>query len=86
MRLCLPSSAWALRPCSPFSPTCGEGLHSKEPAERIAAMQKLAAAGDESVSALLAERAATAALPEERDAARAATIALRAVGARSDDP
>jgi hypothetical protein len=60
-------------------------LHSKEPAERIAAMQKLAAAGDESVLALLEKRAATAALAEERDAARAATIALGAGDARRYD-
>ena len=73
------------RAVQPVLPDLRRRLHSKEPAERIAAMQKLAAAGDESVLALLAERAATAALPEERDAARAATIALRAVGARSDD-
>ena len=70
----------------PVLPDLRRRLHSKEPAERIAAMQTLAPAGDESVSALLAERAATAALPEERDAARAAMIALRAAGARSDDP
>jgi hypothetical protein len=69
----------------PVLPDLRGRLHSKEPAERIAAMQKLAAAGDESVLPLLAERAATAPLPEERDAARAATIALRAGGARSDD-
>jgi hypothetical protein len=48
-------------------------------------MQKFAAAGDESVLPLLQERAATAAHPDERDAARAATIALRAGDARSDD-
>jgi hypothetical protein len=70
----------------PVLPDLRRRLHSKEPAERIAAMQKLAAAGDESVLALLAERAATAALPEERDAARAAMAALTAGGARSDDP
>jgi hypothetical protein len=60
-------------------------LHSKEPAERIAAMQNLAAAGDGSVLVLLDERAATAALPEERDAARAAAVALRSGGAGSND-
>lgn len=69
----------------PVLPDLRRRLHSKEAAERIAAMQKLAAAGDESVLPLLEELAATAPLPEERDAARAATIALRAGGARSDD-
>jgi hypothetical protein len=60
-------------------------LHAKEPAERVAAMEKLAAAGDDSVLALLEERAATAAISEERDAARAATIALRSGrGGRSE--
>jgi HEAT repeat protein len=69
----------------PVLPDLRRRLHSKAAAERIAAMQKLAAAGDESVLPLLEERVATAALPEERDAARAATIALRPGGARSDD-
>ena len=60
-------------------------LHSKEPAERIAAMQNLAAAGDGSVLGLLEERAETAELPEERDVARAAAAALRAGVAGGND-
>ena len=61
-------------------------LHAKKPAERVAAMEKLAAAGDDSVLALLEERAATAAIPEERDAARAATIALRSGRGGGSEP
>ena len=59
-------------------------LHSKAPAERIAAMQNLAAAGDGSVLGLLEERAETADLPEERDVARGAAAALRSGGAGGD--
>jgi hypothetical protein len=60
-------------------------LHSKEPAERIAAMQNLAAAGDGSVLDLLEERAETAELPEEREVARAAAATLRSGGVGSAD-
>ena len=60
-------------------------LHSKAPAERIAAMQNLAAAGDGSVLGLLEERAETAELPEERDVARGAAAALRSGIAGGDD-
>ena len=60
-------------------------LHSKQPAERIAAMQSLAAAGDGSVLGLLEERAETAEIPEERDVARAAAAELGAGVAGGDD-
>lgn len=61
---------------SPVLPDLRRRLHSKEPAERIAAMQNLAAAQDDSVLALLEERAETAELPEEREVARTAAVAL----------
>jgi hypothetical protein len=56
-------------------------LHSDSAAERIAAMQALADAGDASTVTLIDERAATAELPEERQAARSAAAVLRAKGA-----
>ncbi len=56
-------------------------LHSSQVDERIAAMEWLAEAGDDSALALIEERALRAELPEERDAAAAAVAALRQRGA-----
>jgi hypothetical protein len=52
-------------------------LHSRDPDERIEAMQGLAEAGDGSALAGIEERAGSADLPEERRAAEAAAAALR---------
>jgi hypothetical protein len=60
-------------------------LHAKEPARASRRHGEARRRWDDSVLALLEERAATAAIPEERDAARAATIALRSGrGGRSE--
>lgn len=56
-------------------------LHSSQVDERIAAMEWLAEAGDDSVLPLIEERASRAELGEERHAAEAAAAALRRRGA-----
>jgi hypothetical protein len=53
-------------------------LHSSSAAERIAAMQALAAAGDATALAVIDERAAEAHSTEERQAASAAALTIRA--------
>lgn len=53
-------------------------LHSSSAAERIAAMQALADAGDATALAVIEERAAEADSPEERQTASAAALTLRA--------
>ena len=53
-------------------------LHSRSVAERIAAMEALADAGDGTALAVIDERAAEADSPEERQAAAEAALTLRA--------
>jgi hypothetical protein len=61
----------------PVLPSLRRRLHSSSPAERISAMRALADAGDVSALGVLDERAASAELPEEREAAQLAATALR---------
>ena len=53
-------------------------LHSSSVAERIGAMESLAAAGDATALAVIEERAAAGETPEEREAARSAAVILLA--------
>jgi HEAT repeats len=61
----------------PVLPDLRRRLHSRSPAERIAAIQFLGRAGDLTALAVLDERAVSAELPEERGAAEQAAESLR---------
>ena len=56
----------------------GSASHSSSVAERIGAMESLAAAGDATALAVIEERAAAGETPEEREAARSAAVILHA--------
>ena len=61
----------------PVLPSLRRRLHSSSVAERISAMQALADAGDVTALGVIEDRAASAELPDERDAAHLAAVALR---------
>ncbi len=62
----------------PIVPDLRRRLHSKDPTERISAMSALAELGDDTALPVIEERAEAAELAEERSAAQAAALALRA--------
>ena len=65
----------------PIVPDLRRRLHAEEAPERIAAMHALARIGDRTALPVIQERAQAAELPGERDAARAAALALEEQGA-----
>jgi hypothetical protein len=65
----------------PIVPDLRRRLYADEAPERIAAMDALARMGDRTALPMIRERAEAAELPEERDAARAAALALEKQGA-----
>jgi HEAT repeat protein len=60
----------------PIVPDLRKRLHAEEAPERIAAMAALARIGDRTALSVIQKRAEAAELPEEREAARAAVLAL----------
>ncbi len=60
----------------PIVPDLRRRLHAEDVSERIASMTALARLGDRSALPVIRERAETATLPEERDAAQAAALTL----------
>jgi HEAT repeat protein len=62
----------------PIVPDLRRRLHAEDASDRIAALDALGRLGDRTALPLIRERAEAAELPEERDAAQAAVIALEA--------
>lgn len=65
----------------PIVPDLRRRLHAAEASDRMAAMAALARLGDRTALPVIRERAEAAELPEERDAAQAAVLALEASNA-----